>query len=85
MSDDGRMSEEIERGRALAERLDAEGHAEAAERVHAATLGERIGDELLGALRAACQFALTTIEALDPKTELLAEELRLEIDKRLSR
>jgi hypothetical protein len=34
-------------------------------------------------LRDACQFALTAIEALDPKTELMAEELRLEVDKRL--
>ena len=77
--------DEIERARELAERLGAEGHAEAAHRVHTATLGERIGDVFFGALRAACQFVLTTIEALDPKTELLAEELRLEVDKRLSR
>jgi hypothetical protein len=75
----------IEQARELSERLRAEGHHAAAERVEHATLGERIGAELLNALRGACQFALTTIEALDPKTQLLAEELRLEIDKRLSR
>jgi hypothetical protein len=77
--------EPIDRARELMERLRAEGHQAAAERVEHATLGQQIGAELLNALRAACQFALTTIEALDPKTQLMAEELRLEIDKRLSR
>ena len=79
------MEEQRDRAVELAERLRAEGHVEAAHRVEHATLGERIGDAMLDALRAACQFALTTIEALDPKTQLLAEELRLEIDKRLGR
>jgi hypothetical protein len=77
--------EPIDRARELTERLRAEGHQAAAERVEHATLGQQIGAELLDALRGACQFALTTIEALDPKTQLMAEELRLEIDKRLSR
>jgi len=69
--------------RDLADRLHAEGHVEAAEQVHAATAGNRIGHALLEAVREACQIALTTVEALDPKTALLAEELRLEVDKRL--
>ncbi|HYZ64908.1 MAG TPA: hypothetical protein VE650_20845 [Acetobacteraceae bacterium] len=77
------MSDEIERARELADRLRAEGHHEAAERLNRATLGERVGRALLEALREACQVVLTTIEALDPTTELMAEELRLEIDKRL--
>lgn len=77
--------EPIERARELIERLRAEGHHAAAERIEHATLGQKIGAELLAALGAACQFALTTIEAIDPTTELMAEELRLEIDKRLSR
>lgn len=75
----------VERARELMERLRAEGHHAAAERVEHATLGQQIGAELLDALRGAAQFALTTVEALDPKTQLMAEELRLEIDKRLSR
>jgi hypothetical protein len=33
--------------------------------------------------RDACQFVLTAIEVIDPKPELMAEELRLEVDKRL--
>ena len=77
--------EAIGRAQALAERLRAEGHATAADRLHHATAGERLGHALLEGLREACQTVLTTIEALDPKTQLMAEELRLEIDKRLSR
>jgi len=77
--------EEIRRARELADRLRAEGHHAAAERVQHATVGARIGEALLETVREACQTVLTTIEALDPKTALLAEELRLEVDKRLSR
>ena len=80
----GAVDEPVDQARTLAERLRAEGHAAAAERLHAATAGERIGHGLLEALRETCQTVLTTIEALDPKTQLLAEELRLEVDKRLS-
>jgi hypothetical protein len=77
--------EELGQARDLAERLRSEGHGDAAERVEGATLGQRIGGELLDALREACEFVLTTIEALDPKTTLMAEELRLEVEKRLHR
>jgi hypothetical protein len=69
--------------RELAARLRAEGHLAAAERVENAIGGSRVGATLQHALRDACQFVLTAIEALDPKTELMAEELRLEVDKRL--
>ena len=48
-------------------------------------LSEKIEDALLLALREACQVVLTAIEAIDPNTEMLLEELRLEIDKRLTR
>jgi len=75
--------EELSQARFLADRLRAEGHHDAAERIEGATLGQRIGAELRDALREACQFVLTTIEAIDPKTALMAEELRLEVDKRL--
>jgi hypothetical protein len=36
-------------------------------------------------LREICQTALTAIEAIDPTTETMLEELRLEVDKRLVR
>ena len=73
-----------ERARALAERLRGEGHEAAADRLHAAVASDGVGHALLAALREACQTVLTTIEAIDPKTQLMAEELRLEIDKRLT-
>ena len=75
----------VDQARALADRLRAEGHHAAAEQMQHATVGSRIGDAVLGGLREACQTVLTTIEALDPKTALMAEELRLEIDKLLAR
>jgi hypothetical protein len=67
----------------LVARLRAEGHLAAATKLENAIDGPKLGKELLHSLRDACQFVLTAIEALDPTTEMLAEELRLEIDKRL--
>ncbi len=75
--------EQTMRAQELVARLRAEGHLAAADRVEASIDGPTLGKELLHGLREACQFVLTAIEALDPKTELMAEELRLEIDKRL--
>ena len=43
-----------------------------------------ISDGFLFALREICQTALTAIEAIDPTTETMLEELRLEVDKRLA-
>ena len=57
-------------------------HAEA-DRLQAAVMQKQGGNAFLEGLRDLCQTVLTTLEAIDPKTELLAEELRLEIDKRL--
>ncbi len=77
------MNEQTTRAEELAARLRAEGHLAAAEQLENAIGGSRPGALLEHALRDACQFVLTAIEALDPKTELMAEELRLEVDKRL--
>ena len=74
----------ISQARALAERLQAEGHDDPAARLHQATEGDRIGHAVLETVREACQTVLTMIEAIDPKTRMLAEELRLEVDKRLA-
>jgi len=74
----------VAQARYLAERLHAQGYTVQAERLHEETMGERIGNAMLEGLRETCQTVLTTIEALDPKTQLLAEELRLEVDKRLA-
>jgi len=60
------------------------GRHEEAQHLEQALAG-KIEDALLLALREACQTVLTAIEAIDPNTEMLLEELRLEIDKRLTR
>ena len=69
---------------ALAAELRRAGRADPAERIEAAAHHSPLAGAALHALRAACELALTTLEALDPKTQLLAEELRLEIEKRLA-
>ena len=69
--------------REFAERLRAEGHHGAAERVHSAA--SQVGDALAAALLEACELVLTTIEALDPKTEMMAEQIRMDLERRLSR
>lgn len=74
----------IERARNLAEQLRTEGHADAAARVEQAASPKHEGNALLHGLRDALQVVLTAIEAVDPKTMMMAEELRGEIDKRLS-
>ena len=38
---------------------------------------------MLFALRAACETVLTAIQAIDPVTQTMIEELRLEVEKRL--
>ena len=72
-----------DRARALASRLHAEGHHEAAARVEATIDQSSAATAVRHTLDDACQWVLTAIEALDPKTALMAEELRLELDKRL--
>jgi hypothetical protein len=79
MVDDAR--EKTER---IIKELQELGRHEEAEHLQVA-LSEKIEDALLLALREACQVVLTAIEAIDPNTEMLLEELRLEIDKRLTR
>lgn len=61
---------------ALAER----GHAEHAERLRAALKPGRSGSLLRSALREACQVVLTAIEAIDPVSATMVEELRVELD-----
>jgi hypothetical protein len=68
----------------LIERLRTQGHpAEADQLAHHLTL-HGAGRGLLFALREACETVLTAIEAIDPVTQTMIEELRLEVEKRLS-
>lgn len=71
------------RTRDLIARLRESGHhAEADRLAHPLTLrGAESG--LLFALREACETVLTAIEAIDPVTQTMIEELRLEVEKRL--
>jgi len=48
------------------------------------TLAEETRDAFLLALREACDSVLTMIEAIDPATETLLEELRADVDAWLS-
>jgi hypothetical protein len=66
----------------LIARLHEQGHHAEAE--HLASHPARESEHaLLFALRQACQTVLTAIEAIDPVSQTMIEELRLEVDKRL--
>lgn len=68
----------------LAKTLRARGHAEPAAKLStAAAAVEAVESVFLRGLRDACQSALTAIEAIDPVSATMIDELRLEVDKRL--
>ena len=70
----------------VAETLQARGHAEPAKTLStAAAAVEAVETVFLHGLRDACQSALTAIEAIDPVSAMMIDELRLEVDKRLTR
>lgn len=71
-----------QQARDLIERLREHGHHPEADHL-AHQLATRVESSLLFALREACQTILTAIEAIDPVTQTLIEELRLEVEKRL--
>jgi hypothetical protein len=71
----------IEAAQAVAETLTKRGHTKHAGLVRAAL--ER-GQPMRTALRDACQVVLTAIEAVDPVCATMVEELRLEVDARLT-
>jgi hypothetical protein len=54
-----------------------------ADHLRAVLLDSRAGAALLAGLSETCQIILTAIEAIDPVSATLVEELRLEVDKRL--
>jgi hypothetical protein len=73
-----------DRANEVAETLRARGHAEPAAKLSAAaTAVEAVEGVFLRGLRDACQSALTAIEAIDPVSATMIDELRLEVDKRL--
>jgi hypothetical protein len=70
----------VKSAHAVADALDQRGHSEHAGRFRAALAH---GHPLRTALRDACQVVLTAIEAIDPVSATMVEELRLEVDARL--
>ncbi len=71
------------RTRDLVERLRELGHREQADRVESQLSLHGLSRGALFALREACETLLTAVEAIDPVTQTMIEELRLEVEKRL--
>ena len=68
------------KARELVERLRERGHHAEADRLAAVHSVER---GFLFALREACETILTAIEAIDPVTQTMIEELRVLVEKHL--
>lgn len=80
----GAMTEDtVAKTETLVRHLREQEHHAEADHLQAAVKEKQGGNAFLEGLRDVCQTVLTALEAIDPKTELLAEELRLEIDRRL--
>jgi tagatose-1,6-bisphosphate aldolase len=67
----------------LVGRLRGQGHHAAADRLAHLLTPRTVEAGLLFALREACETVLTAIEAVDPVTQTMIEELRVEVEKRL--
>ncbi len=68
---------------ALVDRLRDRGHHTQAEHLSKLLSLHSIERGLLLALREACETVLTAIEAIDPVSETMIKELRLEVEKHL--
>jgi hypothetical protein len=69
--------------RDLIEHLKAGGHHAQADRLERQLAMRGVERGFLFALRETCETILTAIEAIDPVTQTMIEELRLEVEKRL--
>ena len=67
----------------LVERLREHGHHTQAQHLAQLLSLHSVERGLLLTLREACETVLTAIEAIDPVSETMIEELRLEVEKRL--
>lgn len=68
---------------ALVHQLRDRGHHPHAQRLAKLLSLHSVERGLLLGLREACETILTAIEAIDPVTEAMIDELRLEVEKRL--
>ena len=78
MADDAKQ-----RAQELIERLREQGHREQAENL-ASRLAHEAEHGFLFALREACETVLTAIEAIDPVTQTMIEQLRVDVEKWLT-
>jgi hypothetical protein len=69
--------------RDLIKRLHEHGHHAEAEHLNCQLSLHAVERGLLFALREACETVLTAIEAVDPVTQTMIEELRLDVEVRL--
>jgi hypothetical protein len=76
-------SHPAQRIRDLIKRLRERGHHAQADHLQHQLSLHTVERGLLFALRETCETILTAIEAIDPATETMIEELRLEVEKRL--
>jgi hypothetical protein len=77
------MAQDLDKqARDLAERLREHGHTTQADEL-TRHLTQEVGRGVLFTLREVCETLLTAIEAIDPVTQTLIEDLRLEVEKRL--
>ena len=72
-----------QQARNLIDRLRAQGHQAEADRLAHHLTAYTMERGLLLALLGACEILLTAIEAIDPVTQTMVEELRVEAEKRL--
>lgn len=72
-----------EKARQVIRQLQEKGRPEEAQHLENA-LGSSFADAFPLVLREACQTVLTAIEAIDPNTEMLLEQLRAKIDTLLT-
>jgi hypothetical protein len=72
-----------QRTRQLIERLREQGHRAEADQLARQLATRAVERGLLFALRETCETLLTAIEAIDPVTQTMIEDLRLEVEKRL--
>jgi hypothetical protein len=72
-----------QKAQALVDRLRESGHQAEADQLARHLKAQAVERGLLFALREACETLLTAIEAIDPVTQMMIEELRLEVEKRL--
>ncbi len=67
----------------LVDRLRESGHKAEADQLARHLRAQAVERGLLFALRETCETLLTAIEAIDPVTQTMILELRLEVEKRL--